>query len=93
MTDPTDLPSPAPPPLAEGRWLWRRLYVFASTGSAWLMLDRLIALTPPEAALPLARGLMALLALTMILYLVAPTAQQLIASLRSLRPPLGGEGG
>ncbi len=91
MTDPIDL-QPTPSPLAEGRWLWRRLYVFASTGAAWWLLDRLIALTPPEAALPLARALMALLALTMILYLVAPTAQQLITSLRSLRPPLDGEG-
>ncbi|HVK42337.1 MAG TPA: hypothetical protein VM471_07655 [Phenylobacterium sp.] len=78
-------------PLAEGRWLWRRLYVFASTGAAWLLLDRLIALTPPAAALPLAKALMALLALTMILYLVAPTAQQLIASLRALRSPMDGE--
>ena len=85
MSGPPD-PSAAPSPLAEGRWLWRRLYVFATSGGAWLLLDRLIALTPPEAALPLARGLMALLALTMILYLVAPTAQQLIASLRTLRP-------
>lgn len=89
MSRPVDH-SGAPSPLAEGRWLWRRLYVFATSGGAWLLLDRLIALTPPEAALPLARGLMSLLALTMILYLVAPTAQQLIASLRSLRP--GGEG-
>lgn len=88
MSRPVDQ-SGAPSPLAEGRWLWRRLYVFATSGGAWLLLDRLIALTPPEAALPLARGLMALLALTMILYLVAPTAQQLIASLRTLRP--GGE--
>ena len=89
MTDPIHWPA-APSPLAEGRWLWRRLYVFATTGAAWLLLDRLIAQTPPEAAPRLAQGLMALLALTMILYLVAPTAQQLIASLRTLRP--GGEG-
>jgi hypothetical protein len=87
MTDPTA----GPPPLAEGRWLWRRLYVFATSGAAWLLLDRLIALTPPAAAPRLAQGLMALLALTMILYLVAPTAQQLIASLRTLRPRLDGE--
>ncbi|NJC39984.1 hypothetical protein GGQ87_000242 [Brevundimonas alba] len=89
MTDPVDRPVGVPP-LAEGRWLWRRLYVFASTGAAWLLLDRLIVLTPPDATLPLAKGLMGLMALTMILYLVAPTAQQLIASLRTLRP--GGEG-
>jgi hypothetical protein len=79
----------APSPLAEGRWLWRRLYVFATSGGAWLLLDRLVVLTPPEAALPLAKGLMALLALTMILYLVAPTAHQLVASLRMFRR--GGE--
>jgi len=91
MTDPTEHPA-GPPPLAEGRWLWRRLYVFATSGAAWLLLDRLIVLTPPEAAPRLAQGLMALLALTMVLYLVAPTAQQLIASLRTLRPPFGGEG-
>lgn len=77
--------------LAEGRWLWRRLYVFATSGAAWLSLDRLIALTPPEAAPRLTQGLMALLALIMVLYLVAPTAQQLIATLAVLRPRLGGE--
>lgn len=94
MTDPVTpppVPPPTPSPLAEGRWLWRRLYVFATSGAAWLLLDRLIVLTPPAAAPRLAQGLMALLALTMILYLVAPTAQQLIASLRTLRPRLGGE--
>lgn len=81
----TDLPDEeTPSPLAEGRWLWRRLYVFITSGGAWLLLDRLIAATPPEAAPGLARGLMALLALTMVLYLVAPSAQQLIASLGAL---------
>lgn len=82
MTDPeTEM---APSPLAEGRWLWRRLYVFATSGGAWLLLDRLIAATPTEAAPRLAQGLMALLALTMVLYLVAPTAQQLIETLGAL---------
>ena len=81
-----------PPLLAEGRWLWRRLYVFATSGAAWLLLDRLIAVTPPEAAPRLAQGLMALLALVLVLYLVAPTAQQLITTLVVLRPRLDGEG-
>lgn len=71
-------------PLAEGQWLWRRLYVYGVTGMAWLLLDRLIALVPPQAAPRLAQGLMALLALTLVLYLVAPTAQQLIVALRTL---------
>ncbi len=83
MTLPNDAPTPAS--LAEGRWLWRRLYVFATSGGAWLLLDRLIALTPPEAAPRLAQGLMGLLALTLVLYLVAPTAQQLIVGLATLK--------
>ncbi|MDI1325892.1 MAG: hypothetical protein PSV23_03730 [Brevundimonas sp.] len=81
----TDFPNKeAPSPLAESRWLWRRLYVFAVSGGAWLLLDRLIAAIPPEAAPRLAEGLMALLALSMVLYLVAPTAQQLIETLGAL---------
>ena len=71
--------------LAEGGWLWRRLYVFATSGAAWLVLDRLIASVPPEAAPALARSLMGLLGLTLVIYLVAPTAQQLITSLALLR--------
>jgi hypothetical protein len=82
---------PGPPLLAEGRWLWRRLYVFATSGAAWLILDRLITLIPATAAPRLAQALMALLALIMVLYLVAPTAQQLIATLTVLRPRIGGE--
>lgn len=90
MTDPVAPESGAP--LAEGRWLWRRLYVFATSGVAWLLLDRLIPLVPAEAAPRLIERLMSLLALTMVLYLVAPTAQQLLASLRLLRPTPGEEG-
>ena len=85
MTNASSASSEVPAPLAEGRWLWRRLYVYLTSGGAWLLLDRLIALTPPEAAPRLAQGLMTLLAVTMVLYLVAPTAQQLIASLALLR--------
>lgn len=88
MTAPSTSGSPL---LAEGRWLWRRLYVFATSGAAWLLLDRLVAVTPPDAAPRLAQALMALLALVLVLYLVAPTAQQLIATLVVLRPRLGGE--
>nr|WP_183205763.1 hypothetical protein [Brevundimonas lenta] len=77
--------------MAEGRWLWRRLYVFASTGAVWLLLDRLIAATPPHAAPRLAEALMGMLALILVLYLVAPTAQQLIASLALLKSGPGRE--
>lgn len=91
MTDPVQ-PGSGPSPLAEGRWLWRRLYVFATSGAAWMLLHRLIENVPAEKASRLVDGLMALLALTMVLYLVAPTAQQLIASLRLLRRDADGEG-
>lgn len=80
------------PSLAEGQWVWRRLYVHMSTGLSWVLLDRLIALVPPQAALRLAESLMALLGLTMVLYLVAPTAQQLIAGLKALPPRLNDGG-
>ncbi|WP_420479666.1 hypothetical protein [Brevundimonas sp. FT23028] len=71
-------------PLAEGRWFWRRLYVFASSAALWVLLARVGDMIPPEAAPRLAEALMGLLALTMVLYLVAPTAQELIAGLRLL---------
>ena len=80
------------PALAEGQWLWRRLYVYLSTAASWVLLDRLIAAVPPEAAPRLAQGVMALLALTLVLYLVAPTAQQLIVGLKSLPPRLNDGG-
>lgn len=88
MTGPS---TPGTPLLAEGRWLWRRLYVFATSAAAWLLLDRLVAGLPPEAALRLAQALMSLLALVLVIYLVAPTAQQLIATLAVLRPRIGDE--
>lgn len=90
MTDPVQ-PRNGPAPLAEGRWLWRRLYVFATSGAAWLLLDRLIEAVPADKVSRLVDGLMGLLALTMVLYLVAPTAQQLITGLRLLRRDPDGE--
>lgn len=72
------------PVLAEGRWLWRRLYVFGNSAMAWLVLDRLIVASPAAAGPDLARDLMALLALLGVLYLVAPTAQQLVSGLAGL---------
>lgn len=79
-------------PLAEARWLWRRLYVFAVSLALWRLLGSVIDRTAPEALPRVASGLMALLALTLVLYLVAPTAQQLVALLASLRLRLAGSG-
>ena len=90
MTDPNPQ---TPILLAEARWLWRRIYVFAVTLLLWLLLASVIDRTAPEALPRVASGLMTLLALTLVLYLVAPTAQQLVALLANLRLRLAGGGG
>lgn len=77
-------------PLAEARWFWRRLYVFAASLALWLTLSVVVERTPPSDLPTVASGLMSLLALTLILYLVAPTAQQLVAVLADLRLRLAG---
>lgn len=80
--------STARPSLAEGRWLWRRLFVFLTAGGLHHLLGRALDRAGPEAAQESARGLMALLALILVLYLVAPTAQQLVGLVAQLK--LGG---
>lgn len=81
---------PSSPPLAEAQWLWRRLYVFAASFALWRSLSEVVDRTEPRALPAVASGLMSLLALTLVLYLVAPTAQQLVALLADLRLRLGG---
>jgi len=71
--------------LAEGRWLWRRLYVFVASAALWLLLARTVGRTAPADLPRVADGLMGLIALMLVLYLVAPTAQQMIAMLANLR--------
>ena len=70
------------PGLAEGRWLWRRLYVFAASAGLWWLLGRAIGRMASE---DLPRVVEGLIALMQVLYLVAPTAQQMIAMLANLR--------
>ncbi len=80
--------------LAEGRWLWRRLYVFVASAGLWWLLARAVGRTAPADLPRVADGLMGLIALMLVLYLVAPTAQQMIAMLANLRLRLaaGGRG-
>lgn len=80
--------------LAEGRWLWRRLYVFAASAGLWVLLARAVGRTAPADLPHVAEGLMGLIALMLVLYLVAPTAQQMVAMLANLRLRLaaGGRG-
>lgn len=64
--------------LAEGRWFWRRLYVYLATLLIWFLLREVVHRAPPEQLRHLADGLMGLVALLGLLYLVAPSAQQVV---------------
>lgn len=77
------------PVLAEGRWLWRRLYVFLVSLGLWTLLAFSIRRSDPSQLPAIADGLMGLLALVLVLYLVAPTAQQLLELLANLKLRLG----
>lgn len=85
--------TPDPLPLAEARWLWRRLYVYVVSGLAWGLLAWAVGRAPVEALPVLAHGLMILLGVTMVLYLVAPSAQQLVSLLAEMRLRLATGGG
>lgn len=63
---------------AEGQWLWRRLFVYLATLLLWVLLREAVLRAPPEQLPRLAEGLMGLLALMSLLYLVAPSAQQVV---------------
>jgi hypothetical protein len=82
------------PSLAEGRWFWRRLFVFVTSAGLWGLLAWVVARCPPAFLPRVADGLMGLLALMLVLYLVAPTAQQIVTVVADLRLRLvGGRGG
>ena len=87
MTEPE---SPRPESLPEARWLWRRLYVFAFSFGVWLLLARAVMRASTDSLPRLTEGLMLLQALTVVLYLVAPTMQQIAGLVAHLRLRLGG---
>ena len=93
MTEPIETPIPSPPPLAEGRWLWRRIYVFSISLGLWKLMADVVRGATPETLPRISDGLMALLALSLVLYLVAPTAQQMVELLAEMKLRLGATGG
>lgn len=66
------------PNLAEGQWVWRRLYVYLATMLIWVLLRDAVHRAPADQVRHLADGLMGLVALMSLLYLVAPSAQQVV---------------
>lgn len=89
MTDPNETQTPQPSPLAEGRWLWRRIYVFSISLGLWKLMADVVRGATPDILPRISDGLMALLALLLVLYLVAPTAQQTVALLAEMKLRLG----
>lgn len=77
--------TPTASPEAEGRWLWRRTFVFAVVGGLWLLGARIVERLPPDRLPHALDGLMQLTGLTLVLYLVAPTAQELVTLIAQLR--------
>lgn len=71
-------PTQASNDLAEGRWLWRRLYVYAASLALWLLLRLAVTRAAADDLPRIAEGLMGLIALMLLLYLVAPSAQQIV---------------
>ncbi|MBB5659877.1 hypothetical protein [Brevundimonas halotolerans] len=76
--------------LAEGRWLWRRLFVFLTSLALWALVHRAVERAPVEALPDIVERLLMLIALITLLYLVAPTAQQLVALSVRFRIGAGG---
>jgi hypothetical protein len=72
-------------PQTEGRWLWRRTFVFTVVGGLWLLGERVVERLPPDRLPHALDGLMHLTGLTLVLYLVAPTAQELVTLIAQLR--------
>ena len=71
---------PAPEPARFGQ-AGRR----CGSGIGWGLLTWSVGRTPPQGMAAVAHGLMILLGVTMVLYLVAPSAQQLAAVFAELR--------
>lgn len=72
------------PAQAEGRWLWRRSFVYAASLGLGLILMRLTERADPGDLPMLVRAVTGLMALMAVLYLVGPTAQQLITLMAQL---------
>ena len=71
--------------LAEGRWLWRRLFVFLTSLALWALVHRAVERAPVAAMPDIVERLLMLIALITLLYLVAPTAQQLVGLAAAVR--------
>lgn len=86
MIDPQD-------PLPEGDWKFRRMFVYGLVLLLVVALFMTIALSPKPDLQRIAGWLILLIGFVTVLYLVAPSAVEVIRMLTALRPKwLGGQG-
>ncbi len=78
-------PNPGLRGLPEAQWLWRRLIVWAASAGLYGLLAWVVARAPAASMAMIAMGLMKLLGLVLVLYLVAPSAQQLVELVAAAR--------
>lgn len=85
----TDLQDPLP----EGDWKYRRVFVYALVLLLVLALFATIGLAPRSDLQAIAGWLILLIGFVVVLYLVAPSAVEVIRMLSAMRPKwLGGPG-
>lgn len=93
MTDTTKPPVDLQDPLPEASWLWRRVFVFATTAAVfwmlWAAIDRLaaVALAAPTLGVPallsLCKWIIGFSGLMATYYMVAPSAEQIVKLLKT----------
>jgi len=77
-------------PLPEASWGWRRFIVCAVIAAVYVLLWRLVAKVPAEDLLTLCNNLLQLIGVVLVLYLVAPSANQFVELLATLKLRLRG---
>ena len=93
MTDTTKPTVDLQDPLPEASWLWRRVFVFATTAAVfwmlWAAIDRLaaVALAAPHLGVPallsLCKWIIGFSGMMATYYMVAPSAEQIVKMLKT----------
>lgn len=93
MTDATKPEVDLQDPLPEASWLWRRVFVFATTAAVlwmlWGAIDRLaaVALSAPHLGVPallsLCKWIIGFSGLMATYYMVAPSAEQIVKMMKT----------
>jgi len=76
-------------PLPENNWFWRRTYVFImsimSLAFIWYGVEALYALGQPDALYRITRYMIGILAMLIVFYMVAPSAEQIVKLIQAAK--------